>query len=473
MKTYHIFWICVLSFTQGDVNIYFYDKNVDTLPGNPTVKIVESDNLLLNCTSFYGEKTSFTWTKDNIFLSSNPIIKIERINVIDAGQYMCEAIRVNSTTSKTVSDKKFVDVDVLYAPSTISVEVPPSVLWPEEITLSANVRANPEPTYEWRNARPITLLSRNKTYNFSPYESFYIQCIVQNRLIPTLGDSKIGIVSRTWHIKLHVKAVISSINHGHYSWVTQGQPLELTCIAGGYPEPTVWWTKTGDESFLSEGNRYLVPAANKSHAGKYICHAENNVRPANQSTLTIKVSEEVQVNIRVDSTSTINPTNLSCSPDDCKGVCSTTESTVRSKVEPCTCTSTTNPTHEEKSDFRNEPTFIGLLFALCLFVIAFMVSVSLNIYSYVLRRKLKPENNVRNDCPRIGFSTTMTTLSSEPVPPSQYTTLDHHYTDLTHYDQIHSTSRRSDEEDRDGLAFMTRQPSVNSYLNPVNSSQFT
>ena len=68
-------------------------------------------------------------------------------------------------------------------------------------------------------------------------------------------------------------------------WVVQpgdieigvGKPLHVPCIAGGSPEPSIEWTRVGDEKTGFVGRELRFVSVSQQDAGYYECRAKNGV----------------------------------------------------------------------------------------------------------------------------------------------------------------------------------------------------
>ncbi|XP_067007636.2 lachesin isoform X2 [Anabrus simplex] len=80
-----------------------------------------------------------------------------------------------------------------------------------------------------------------------------------------------------------------------------GDPLTLECEIGGWPEPTVTWTREGKNlpggKKSHEGKILSFDKVTPHHAGTYQCVADNGIKPAATGTATINVSYAPEVTV--------------------------------------------------------------------------------------------------------------------------------------------------------------------------------
>ena len=62
--------------------------------------------------------------------------------------------------------------------------------------------------------------------------------------------------------------------------VQLGEMVKLSCVAGGYPIPTVNWTRVDGlpvSSKVGPNGSLIIPQLKKGDAGQYLCTAKNAV----------------------------------------------------------------------------------------------------------------------------------------------------------------------------------------------------
>ena len=64
--------------------------------------------------------------------------------------------------------------------------------------------------------------------------------------------------------------------------VTEGNPINLTCHANGFPVPSVVWKKDGQE--ISSMSVLHIESSQRSDSGRYICIASNTLQKKEMET---------------------------------------------------------------------------------------------------------------------------------------------------------------------------------------------
>ena len=62
--------------------------------------------------------------------------------------------------------------------------------------------------------------------------------------------------------------------------VKLGETVKLSCVAGGYPIPTVNWTRVDglpESSKVGPNGTLIIPQLKKGDVGKYLCTAKNSI----------------------------------------------------------------------------------------------------------------------------------------------------------------------------------------------------
>ena len=87
-------------------------------------------------------------------------------------------------------------------------------------------------------------------------------------------------VSRVFELTVSKKAqILPSLSSGDKR-IEEGGNVNLTCIAGGYPEPQITWYKVEDnqeETFVGSGQQLSITEIRREDAGVYKCTAFNGI----------------------------------------------------------------------------------------------------------------------------------------------------------------------------------------------------
>lgn len=305
---------------SGEIYLTLNGQDITKLTGS--VKVIEGENVLFECTSSH-PNTTFIWTKGGTASSFSHTYEIHQIQVQDEAEYKCQGTVLDDATGYAkLTEYKQVFVEVMYQPTYPSVEPYDTddyyrALKGDYITLMCKSDGKPEPHYQWRyKSINGAVLTRNSTYHLT-VDSYIIDyyCIVQNRMVPTVGEPKTNTLTRKLQIKVYVKAVIYKIEEGIYRNVNEDDPVAATCIAYGIPFPKIWWTKDGDDNFYLENDKLSQTGTSYNFTGKYYCNAENVVTATNQTPIRTHAKQEVHVTVhkkRTDITRTEQTTVNNC-----------------------------------------------------------------------------------------------------------------------------------------------------------------
>ncbi|XP_060595127.1 interference hedgehog-like [Ruditapes philippinarum] len=299
----------ILTETSGVLHISFNGQDIDQLPDGDPIKIIEGHDLLFKCSSSY-LNPSFVWTKDGGQSSFGSMKKVTQVQDIDNGIYTCNASSWDKTYQFQTFEGKSVTVEILYPPSSPTVDPflgnnfkYSNVLNGQFITLKCDSDAKPKPNFQWRkNSVTGPLITRESTYQLkvATYTIDYY-CIVQNRMVPTLGEAITTQYTHKLQISPQIKAYIYRIENSNYRNVNEGDNIIVKCLAYGRPEPRVWWTKENDPDFYLENNQLYKESVSQKFSGTYYCNVENTVTAFNQSRITTTAKEAVYITVHENS----------------------------------------------------------------------------------------------------------------------------------------------------------------------------
>ncbi|XP_078407396.1 LOW QUALITY PROTEIN: hemicentin-1-like [Cetorhinus maximus] len=250
------------------------------------VSVVLSSPLELLCTAVGVPVPQISWMKDGVpldgvgsVLSDGEVLRIESVQVEDAGLYTCLAtnpagedqlqylVRINVPPNIMGSS----DVQVV----TLSAE--------EQLTLECKSEADPPPIVQWfKNDVPLQASAPVRNLPDS-------QFLLINNVAPSdagkyscLASNIAGQVTRIFNVVVHVTPTITASSPSLSVFINQAALLE--CEAHGIPKPTVTWRKDGNLltadsprfDFLSEGS-LRIHSVQVSDSGRYLCTASNAV----------------------------------------------------------------------------------------------------------------------------------------------------------------------------------------------------
>ena len=72
--------------------------------------------------------------------------------------------------------------------------------------------------------------------------------------------------------------------------VNEQDPIDLICVASGYPVSTMTWTKDGRPVQSARGGVIHINSSTRQDAGMYVCKADNGVGQADQKKSYVTVN---------------------------------------------------------------------------------------------------------------------------------------------------------------------------------------
>ncbi|XP_045189311.2 peroxidasin homolog [Mercenaria mercenaria] len=298
-----VLFLTLVAGNSGVLHISFNGKDISDLQEGEPIRVIEGHDLLFDCSSSYAN-SSFVWTKNDSLSSFNQRKNITQVQVTDGGIYNCQATSFDERNDYEIVENKSISVKILYPPSypmagLVFIDRPYYALHGEIITLSCKSEANPEPNYQWRRG-DVTgpLLSRNANYRLT-VESYIVDyhCIVNNQMVPTVGEAITTSITNKLQIRVNVKAYILQTEDGIYRTVNEGDSITVKCNAYGKPPPKIWWTKAGDNNFYMESDHLTERSVRRHFAGDYFCNAENSVTASNRSRITTHSKQKVHITV--------------------------------------------------------------------------------------------------------------------------------------------------------------------------------
>ncbi|XP_067825529.1 hemicentin-1-like [Heptranchias perlo] len=250
------------------------------------VSIVLSSPLELVCMAVGVPIPKISWMKDGVpldgvgtVLSNGEVLRIESVQVEDAGLYTCLA------TSPAGEDQLHHLVKINVPPNIMGSNDPQMVtlLAMGKLTLECKSEALPPPIVQWfKDDIPLQANSHiqilpDSQYllisNVGPSDSGKYSCIASN----TAGQ-----MTRVFNVVIHVIPTIGASSPSLSVFINQ--PALLECEVHGIPKPTVTWRKDGNLltpdsprfDFLSDGS-LRIHSVQVIDAGRYLCTASNEV----------------------------------------------------------------------------------------------------------------------------------------------------------------------------------------------------
>ncbi|KAG8545840.1 hypothetical protein GDO81_020234, partial [Engystomops pustulosus] len=253
-------------------------KNVQIKAKSNIIKIIEGDNITLECSVESSNPSNFNikWYKNKRFLE---VMKSKAtIPVSEAGSYYCEAGNiVGSSTSNTVR------VSVLYPPKYVSIKTPPgNIIEGRPFALSCSADAVPPVSrYFWYKNGVMSIGYTGNRYSFSSVkekDSGSYECEAFNergsdRSPPVQVDVK--------YAPKNVKMIITPKG----KQFREGTNVTFECIVNSSnPEVrNIAWFKDDKKLFVEK------KAITEKDAGKYRCEAENEIGKSSSNEVVVEV----------------------------------------------------------------------------------------------------------------------------------------------------------------------------------------
>uniref|UniRef100_A0A8C3YS46 Hemicentin-1 n=1 Tax=Catagonus wagneri TaxID=51154 RepID=A0A8C3YS46_9CETA len=280
---------------------------------SPTVtSVVEGQQLTLPCALLAGNPIpERRWIKNSAMLVQNPYITIrsdgslhiERVRLLDGGEYTCVATNIAGTINKTTT----VDVHVL--PTIQHGQQILSTIEGIPVTLPCKASGIPKPSIVWSKKGELISMSSAKfsagadgsLYLVSPggEESGEYTCTATNAA---------GYAKRKVQLTVYVRPRVTGDQRG----LSQDKPVEISVLAGdevtlpcevkSLPPPVITWAKeTQLISPFSPRHMFLPSGSMKitetrfSDSGLYLCVATNIAGNVTQSVkLNVHVPPKIQ-----------------------------------------------------------------------------------------------------------------------------------------------------------------------------------
>lgn len=235
------------------------------------------------------------WTRGGRFIGTlNTLVK-ERVNLDDAGRYVCQADNGLGRLREAE-----VTLDVLYGPR-VAVPVSRDVDEGEDVVVSCNVTANPAPIkVEWLkegtdsfHRSGINVLRLNRVT--AADQGNYI-CRAVNILNPTGGEPSDRAGNATVAVRVRHQPGTTYITPAKPVAV-QGEQAILTCGANppGWPMPTYrWWRQNSDET-ITLGANYTIPRASLADEGTYFCQPSNRLGKGTPASVRVQVHQPPRI----------------------------------------------------------------------------------------------------------------------------------------------------------------------------------
>ncbi|XP_066015799.1 hemicentin-1-like [Pocillopora verrucosa] len=289
------------NFTTVDIQ---YKPEITTHPRSMAKK--EGKNVTFFCNATANPLPTTSWTKDGspitnyskiILLADNKVLTITNVSRKDRGKYRCVVSnKLGNDTAKAAA------LNVKYRPEI--TKHPQNVTETERnnVTLTCNATGNPEPQFSWfKDKHPVIgvkriYLSANNSLltitDVNRNDSGGYLCVAHNEV----GND----ISKIVVLDVQYRPALATQPQNDTS--TEGKNVTLTCNATGNPEPVLSWFK--DENLVKSSHRISFSADNKllkitnvyrTHRGKYLCLAHNEVGNASSKIAILNIQYEPEI----------------------------------------------------------------------------------------------------------------------------------------------------------------------------------
>ncbi|XP_036128071.1 hemicentin-1 [Molossus molossus] len=275
------------------------------------VNVREGTSVSLECESNAVPPPVVTWYKNGRMitesthveiLADGQMLRIQKAEVSDTGQYVCRAINVAGR-----DDKNF----------HLNVYVPPSIEGPERevvvetisnpVTLTCDATGIPPPTITWlKNHKPIENSDSLEVHILSGGSKLQIARSQRSDSgnYTCIASNMEGKAQKKYILSIQVPPSVAGAEIPSEVSVLLGENVELVCNANGIPTPVIQWLRDGKPITSSETERIRVTAngstlvmyeALPADTGKYTCVATN---PAGEEDRIFNVNVYVPPAIR-------------------------------------------------------------------------------------------------------------------------------------------------------------------------------
>ncbi|XP_061738824.1 B-cell receptor CD22-like [Nerophis ophidion] len=233
-------------------------------------RVKEGDQVTLSCTSFGKPTPTFTWSRNQQALSTEPTLVFGSITGEKSGNYTCLARNVHGNDSSSIA------IDVQYVPTVEIHPAPTTFRQGEKMELTCFVkRSNPSPTsYSvFKDGKRVWQGSTYVVESVQPEHAGSYVCKARNNA--GTGAS----VSHQFQVEYRPRKT-TVLNFTSTS-VKIGTDLTLECKTDANPSATTYsWSlqkKSQHVPLMHAGNLLKLRSVQRRDAACYICKATNTI----------------------------------------------------------------------------------------------------------------------------------------------------------------------------------------------------
>ncbi|KAK6307082.1 hypothetical protein J4Q44_G00222300 [Coregonus suidteri] len=269
------------------------------------VDVTSGNTVYFTCRAEGNPKPQIIWLRNNNALNMHDD---SRLNLLEDGTLMIQDTRetdqgVYQCMAKNVAGEvKTSQVTLRYfgAPSRPSFVIHPQnteVLVGESITLECSATGQPQPRVSWTKG-DRTPLPTDARINTTPSGGLFIQNVVQadGGQYTCFASNNLDTIHATAHIIVQATPQFTVTPQDQS--VLEGHTVDFTCVASGYPQPVIAWTRGG--SPLPQDRRHLVLSMGTLRIARVAPHDEGQYECQAVSPLgTVRTAVQLNIQQRV------------------------------------------------------------------------------------------------------------------------------------------------------------------------------
>ncbi|KAL7742847.1 hypothetical protein ACLKA6_012270 [Drosophila palustris] len=252
---------------------------------NEVNSIIQGSDFSITCESSGSPYPNIKWIKVNAQMLSNVhqtgnVLRIINAKPENRGTYLCIAENAHGTDQKSTN----VDVEPREAPSVdIKKSATAAHLVGDEGWLYCIGTGIPDPTVQWRRVDGAPLSPRHEQHENSPgYLIIHDIQIADAGDYECVAENEIGRNSATVNLRVIERPLITLDPDTSMLRLTEGDEVAITCMASGYPNPSVQWDNHAPTPsslqgrHFGENTAYLnIYRVSQADARVYTCMATN------------------------------------------------------------------------------------------------------------------------------------------------------------------------------------------------------